>query len=146
MMLTTKGRYAVMAMVDLAHYGDKNIPVALHEIADRQDITISYLEQLFSKLKQHNLVDGVKGPGGGYRLNKAPKDISILEVIDAVGELIKITRCAEDGGSGCLVTKKEICFTHVLWDGLGKTISSYLASVSLQDVCNNIKPSKVSVL
>lgn len=161
MMLTTKGRYAVMAMVDIAYYSKNSSPIALHEISDRQNITISYLEQLFSKLKQRGLVEGVKGPRGGYVLTKSPKGITILEVIDAVGELIKMTRCAEDGEGGCLVTKQysfeisdcskentssdkyfkkknPICFTHALWDGLGKEISSYLASVSLEDVCNSI--------
>ncbi len=138
MMLTTKGRYAVMAMVDLAHYGRMDKAVALHEIANRQDITVNYLEQLFNKLKRHHLVEAIKGPGGGYILSKPPQDISILAVIDAVGEIIKITRCAEESGNGCLVTKKKICFTHALWDGLGKQISGYLSSISLRDVCNNI--------
>ena len=139
MMLTTKGRYAVMAMVDIAHYGkgSSDKPIALHEIANRQDVAINYLEQLFNKLKRHNLVESIKGPGGGYILSKLPQDISILEVIDAVGEVIKITRC-EANSKGCLATKRKICFTHALWDGLGKQISGYLSSISLKDVCNNI--------
>ncbi len=139
MMLTTKGRYAVMAMVDIAHYGkgSSDKPIALHEIANRQDIAINYLEQLFNKLKRHNLVESIKGPGGGYILSKLPQDISILEVIDAVGEVIKITRC-EANSKGCLAIKRKICFTHALWDGLGKQISGYLSSISLKDVCNNI--------
>jgi Rrf2 family iron-sulfur cluster assembly transcriptional regulator len=139
MMLTTKGRYAVMAMVDLAHYGINGKIIALHEIASRQDITLSYLEQLFNKLKKHDLVKAVKGPGGGYFLNKSPKDISILSVIDAVGEAIKITRCLAETGKGCIIKKSEICFTHVLWDGLGKQISGYLDSITLEDVCRGIK-------
>ena len=91
------------------------------------------------KLKKHNLVIAIKGPGGGYILSKEAKDISILSVIDAVGEATKITRCSEEMGTGCLTKKSGICFTHALWDGLGKQISSYLSSMSLQDVCRNIK-------
>ncbi len=141
MMLTTKGRYAVMAMVDLAYYGGANEVSALHEISDRQEIAVNYLEQLFSKLKKHNLVEAFKGPGGGYRLSKNPKDISVLEVINAAGESIKITRCEKES-KGCLVKRNKICFTHVVWDGLGKQISDYMDSMSLQDICNNIKVSK----
>lgn len=139
MMLTTKGRYAVMAMVDLSHYETNGKAVALHEISNRQDIAINYLEQLFNKLKARNLVESLKGPGGGYKLAKTARDISVLEVIDAVGESIKITRCEESSGKGCLVKQNKICFTHALWDGLGKQIRNYLGSISLQDVCNNIK-------
>ncbi len=84
-------------------------------------------------------MESIKGPGGGYRLAKISQDISILEIIDAVDESIKITRCNESSGNGCLATKNKICFTHALWDGLGKQISGYLNSISLQDICNNIK-------
>ncbi len=139
MMLTTKGRYAVMAMVDLAYYSAGGQVTALHEIADRQEIAINYLEQLFSKLKKANLVEAIKGPGGGYKLSRLPKEISILEVINAVNESIKITRCDNNGG-GCLIKKhNKICFTHALWDGLSKQIGGYLDFMSLQDVCNNIR-------
>ena len=138
MMLTTKGRYAVMAMVDLAHYGSSRKAVALREISLRQNITIAYLEQIFSKLKKAGLVESIKGPGGGYMLAKDIKNISILMVIKAVGEVIKITRC-EDKKTGCLTNQGGICFTHALWDGLGNHISDYLSSVSLKDVCGNIK-------
>lgn len=136
-MLTTKGRYAVMAMVDLSYYGGGDKITALHEIAERQEIAINYLEQLFSKLKKHNLVESHKGPGGGYILSKLPKDISVLEIINAAGEDIKMTRC-EKNSDGCLVKSNKICFTHALWDGLDRTINNYLDSVSLQDVCNKI--------
>lgn len=135
MMLTTKGRYAVMAMVDLAYYGKHDQVTALHEIAERQEITVNYLEQLFSKLKKYNLVESLKGPGGGYRLSKIARDISILEIINAAGEDIKMTRC-EKIGDGCLVKSNKICLTHTLWNGLDNKISDYLNSVSLQDVCN----------
>ncbi len=138
MMLTTKGRYAVMAMVDLTYYGKDNKAIALQEISHRQDIALNYLEQIFNKLKKSNLVDSFKGPGGGYKLSKLAKDISVLEVINAVEESIKITRCEENNHKGCLIKHNKICFTHALWDGLGKQISNYLDSVTLEDVCNNI--------
>ncbi|MCT4635408.1 MAG: RrF2 family transcriptional regulator [Rickettsiales bacterium] len=137
MMLTTKGRYAVMAMVDLAYYGESNKIIALHEIAERQEITINYLEQLFVKLKKRNLVESHKGPGGGYKLSKSPKDISVLEIINASEESIKMTRCKKNSG-GCLAENNKVCFTHALWDGLDNTISNYLHSVSLQDIFNKI--------
>lgn len=137
MMLTTKGRYAVMAMVDLTYYKQNEKAIALHEISARQDIGISYLEQLFNKLKKHQLVKSIKGPGGGYLLNKSAKDISILSIVTAVDESMKITRC-NSVDKGCLKNKHKICFTHTLWDGLSKQISSYLDSISLADVCRNI--------
>lgn len=137
MMLTTKGRYAVMAMVDLSYYGGDNKIIALHEISERQEIAVSYLEQLFIKLRKNNLVESHRGPGGGYKLSKLPKDISVLEIIDASGEGIKMTRC-EKNSSGCLIKSDKICFTHALWDGLDNTISNYLHSVSLQDICNKV--------
>lgn len=138
MMLTTKGRYAVMAMVDLAYYGSKDRIIALHEVALRQDIAINYLEQLFSKLKKHDLVNSIKGPGGGYALAKGANEITILSIVKAVGEDTKITRCL-DNKQGCIVNKGGLCFTHLLWDGLEKQISSYLDSITLEDVCKGIK-------
>jgi Rrf2 family transcriptional regulator, iron-sulfur cluster assembly transcription factor len=137
MMLTTKGRYAVMAMVDLVHYRSNGKATALHEISERQNITINYLEQLFNKLKKKQLVESIKGPGGGYNLKINAKDITILDVILAVGESIKITRC-EASNKGCLGSNHKICLTHVLWEGLGLQISNYLKSISLQDVCDNL--------
>ncbi len=139
MMLSTKGRYAVMAMVDLAHYGAKDKAMALHEISSRQDITVNYLEQIFSKLKKHNLVEAIKGPGGGYILKRPAKDINIFSVVEAVGEGTKITRCDSELNAGCLTKKGKICFTHALWDGLEKQIIGYLSSISLEDVCRGIK-------
>ncbi len=139
MMLTTKGRYAVMAMVDLAYYKDSGKATALHEISSRQNIKVSYLEQLFNKLKKGQLVNSIKGPGGGYILSTEAKNISILKIISAVDESIKITRC-ENINKGCLNAGNKVCLTHVLWDGLGKQISSYLDSISLQDVCNDMLP------
>ncbi len=141
MMLTTKGRYAVMAMVDLSYYNGVDKVIALHEISSRQNISVSYLEQLFAKLKMRHLVKSIKGPGGGYMLNKPAKDITILEIISVVDESIKITRC-ENMGKGCIAKDSKICFTHALWDGLGKQISSYLGNITLQDICNNIVSEK----
>lgn len=135
MMLTTKGRYAVMAMVDLAFYKQNEKAVALHEISARQDITVSYLEQLFSKLKKHQLVEAIKGPGGGYILAKDAKDISIFSIIKAVDESVKMTRCSN---KSCITNSQKLCFTHSLWEGLGRQISSYLEAISLQDMCRNI--------
>ena len=137
MMLTTKGRYAVMAMVDLVYYGKNDKAMALHEIAERQKITLNYLEQLFNKLKKQQLVKSVKGPGGGYNLKMNAKDITILDIIIAAGESIKITRC-DSKNKGCIGDSHKICLTHVLWEGLGLQISNYLQSISLQDVCDNL--------
>ncbi len=133
MMLTTKGRYAVMAMVDLAtHSGEK--PVVLADIAERQEIALTYLEQIFSRLKKDGLVKAFRGPGGGYMLTRTPAETFISEIIVAVDEPIKMTRCNHNPGKGCLSTKVR-CLTHDLWDGLGNQIFAYLRSVSLEDVC-----------
>lgn len=137
MRLTTKGRYAVMAMVDLAYYGNPNKPISLHEICTRQKRAINYLEQLFSRLKKHKLVKSIKGPGGGYILAKKAEDISVLSIMDAVGEAVKMTMCPNNSNIGCLSGAK--CFTHELWSGLGKQICDYLSSTSLQDICDNVK-------
>lgn len=137
-MLTTKGRYAVMSMVDLSYYGKNSKAISLQDISSRQSIPINYLEQIFSKLKKSNLVNSLKGPGGGYKLAKEANEISILEIIDAVEESIKITRCAANDKRGCLLNQDKICFTHALWDGLGKQITGYLQSITIEDVCNNI--------
>lgn len=138
MMLTTKGRYAVMALVDIAYYGAEGKVIALHEISSRQEIALNYLEQIFNKLKKANIVTSIKGPGGGYVLSDQTKNISILSIIQAVDESLQITRCSALD-SGCLIASKKICFTHALWDGLGKNIKNYLSSISLEDVCSNIQ-------
>ncbi len=135
MMLTTKGRYAVMAMVDIAVYGKEDRPVALSDIALRQQIAISYLEQIFVKLRKEGLVLSVRGPGGGYRLASPAVDVHIADIIAAVDEKIKITRCKEEHSSGCM-QDKTMCMTHDLWEGLGNHIQAYLRAVSLQDVCD----------
>lgn len=134
MRLSTKGRYAVMAMVDLARYSQGH-PVALAEIADRQEISLSYLEQLFAKLRRAMLVKSVRGPGGGYLLARDMEEMRISDVIMAVDEPIRATRCEPNSPIGCHSDKSR-CLTHDLWEELGNQIHLYLASVSLGDVVN----------
>jgi len=131
--LSTKGRYAVMAMVDLAQFGTTG-PVALAEVADRQEISLSYLEQLFAKLRRAGLVKSVRGPGGGYKLSYPAPEIRIADVITAVDEPIRTTGCAPGAATGC-IRRTSRCMTHDLWEELGHQIHSYLNSVSLEDVC-----------
>ncbi|MBI1249996.1 MAG: Rrf2 family transcriptional regulator [Alphaproteobacteria bacterium] len=132
MRLTSKGRYAVMAMADLAMEGGALRAVPLQDIAQRQQISLSYLEQLFARLRRAELVAGVRGPGGGYRLGRSPDAIPIAAIVAAVNEPIQATRC-KSGGRGCMA-KGARCVTHELWDDLGRTIAAYLATVSLADV------------
>ena len=133
MRLSTKGRYAVMAMVDLAKHSDGN-PIALAEIADRQEISLSYLEQLFAKLRGAGLVKSVRGPGGGYLLGHGANETRISDIILAVDEPIRATRCTPGAPTGCRGSKSR-CLTHDLWEELGNQIHLYLSSVSLADVC-----------
>ena len=133
MKLSTKGRYAVMAMVDLAARGSG--PVALADIAERQEISLSYLEQLFAKLRKGGLVKSVRGPGGGYLLAHSVDETRISDIILAVDEPIRATRCQPGSPAGCQTTKAR-CMTHDLWEELGNQIHLYLSSVSLADVCN----------
>ncbi len=133
MRLSTKGRYAVMAMADLARNGgDKAVPLA--EIARRQEISLSYLEQLFGRLRRGGLVRSVRGPGGGYRLARGAGETWIADIVLAVDEPIRATRCAGKGSPrGCMIGG-ERCLTHDLWERLGEEIEHYLARVSLEDV------------
>lgn len=133
MKLSTKGRYAVMAMVDLATH-DGARPVSLADIADRQDISLSYLEQLFGKLRRGGLVRSVRGPGGGYLLGRQSQDIRIADVILAVDEPIQTTRCTPALPSGCHSNAEGRCLTHDLWEELANQIYLYLSAVSLRDV------------
>lgn len=129
MRLTTKGRYAVTAMLDLAiHHGQG--PIALADIAERQGISLSYLEQLFSRLRKKSLVASVRGPGGGYNLARRASDIHVAEVISAVDENVDTTRCA--GAQNC--RNDGPCLTHDLWHDLSARIYDYLDQVSLQDL------------
>lgn len=141
MRLSTKGRYAVMAMADLAgHAPESNNqsnaqskPVALADIAERQDISLSYLEQLFAKLRRGGLVTSVRGPGGGYRLARPSDELRIADIIVAVDEPIAATRCKPNDSKGCTKTGAR-CVTHDLWEELGQQIHVFLSSVSLADV------------
>lgn len=139
MRLSTKGRYAVMAMADLARNGrgerGQARAVSLGEIAQRQEISLSYLEQLFARLRRAGLVSSVRGPGGGYRLAKAADTVMVADIVLAVDEPIRATRCV-DAARGCML-RGERCITHHLWEGLGDEIHRYLASVSLEDVILN---------
>ena len=129
MRLTTKGRFAVTAMIDLAmHHGSG--PVTLAEISGRQKISLSYLEQLFGKLRRHGLVDSVRGPGGGYRLAKEMAQVSVTEIILAVDEPIDATQCG--GKENCHDDGK--CLTHDLWAALNERIFDYLGAVSLRQL------------
>jgi Rrf2 family iron-sulfur cluster assembly transcriptional regulator len=135
MHLGTKGRYAVMAMTDLAgrQGSAEGRAVALADIAARQEISLSYLEQLFARLRRRGLVISSRGPGGGYRLAKSPDQTLISDIIIAVDEPLRATRCSARGVKGCMA-KGERCLTHDLWDEMGRRIQGYLASVSLADV------------
>jgi Rrf2 family iron-sulfur cluster assembly transcriptional regulator len=135
MKLTTKGRYAVMAMADLARFGTGK-PVALADIAQRQEISLSYLEQLFAKLRRGDLVKSVRGPGGGYLLARTAAEIRIADVIMAVDEPIKATRCETGSPKGCMNGSSSRCITHDLWEELSHQIQVFLSSVSLDDVVN----------
>ena len=133
MQLSTKGRYAVMAMTDLASQTDDR-PVTLAEIAERQQLSVAYLEQLFARLRRRGLVMSVRGPGGGYRLAKTAAETSIADVVVAVDEPLRATRCSgKDALTGCMKGGAR-CLTHDLWEGAGQAIQDYFASVSLADV------------
>ncbi len=129
MRLTTKGRYAVTAMLDLALHANSG-PVSLADISGRQDISLSYLEQLFAKLRRQELVRSVRGPGGGYRLSRERGDIFVAQIIDAVNESVDATGCG--GSSDC--QQGEVCLTHHLWCGLSKQIHNFLSQISLANL------------
>ncbi len=132
MKLSTKGRYAVMAMVDLAAQ-EKDRPVSLSDIAERQEISLSYLEQLFAKLRRGGIVRSVRGPGGGYLLAHKPEETRISDIILAVDEPIRATRCMPGQPVGCRGNQSR-CLTHDLWEELGNQIYLYLSSVTVADV------------
>lgn len=140
MRLTTKGRFAVTAMVDLATRGGRG-PVTLAGISERQSISLSYLEQLFGKLRRNGIVDSVRGPGGGYCLARPSAKISIAEIVVAVDEPLDATSCGERGNCH----EGEPCITHDLWMGLNEKIYEYLAAVSLQQLVDNQANSKAGI-
>jgi Rrf2 family iron-sulfur cluster assembly transcriptional regulator len=127
--LTSKGRYAVTAILDLAFHSQAG-PVALSHISRRQDISLSYLEQLFTRLRKQQLVSSTRGPGGGYSLNRPASEIAVAEVIAAVDEVVDTTRCS--GAVNC--HDGQQCLTHELWDDLSQQIYDFLDDISLQDL------------
>jgi len=132
MKLTSKGRYAVMAMADLAKNNVKK-PTSLTEISLRQGISISYLEQLFLKLRKNNLVQSARGPSGGYILSKPPEEIKLLSIMSAVDEQIKTVKCKKESKKGC--NGKSIkCITHNLWDELETHINKFFENNTLEDI------------
>jgi Rrf2 family iron-sulfur cluster assembly transcriptional regulator len=139
MRLSTRGRYAVMAMVEMAvrqRGGDlpcqQERPVSLADIANAQQLSLAYLEQLFGRLRRAGLVGSARGPGGGYRLARSPELIAVAEIVDAVDEPIRATRC-EEGSPGCLGAGGK-CVTHDLWAELGEQIRLFLAHMTLADI------------
>ena len=129
MRLTTKGRYAVTAMLDLALHKDQG-PISLSDISKRQAISLSYLEQLFAKLRKSTLVSSVRGPGGGYELERSAASIYIAEIIDAVNESVDTTKC--QGAGDC--QGGETCLTHYLWEDLSEQIHTFLEGIILADL------------
>ncbi len=140
MRLSTKGRYAVTAMIDLALH-DEVRPVALTDIAETQKISVSYLEQLFARLRKNRLVKGMRGPGGGYRLARPASEVTIAEIIAAVDEQIDMTRCA--GKENCQDGEK--CLTHELWADLSKQLYDFLHAITLGQIVEWPAVQKVAV-
>ena len=132
MKLTTKGRYAVMAMADIALFRDKG-PTSLTDISFRQNISLAYLEQIFIKLKNKNLVKSIRGAKGGYVLVNPPEDIKISNIISAVDEEVKMLNCKKESKRGCN-NKSSKCITHNLWDQLDQHINNFFEKVKLQDL------------
>lgn len=131
MKMSTKGRYAVMAMIDIAQHSDGG-PVSLAAIAERQDISQEYLEQLFGKLRKAKIVESARGPGGGYKLARPASEVAVAEIIASVDEELQFTRCGGDAVEGCV--KGERCNAHDLWSSLGRQMMYFLSSVTLEDV------------
>jgi len=141
MKLTSKGRYAVMALVDLARF-DSIKPVSLRDISLRQGISLDYLEQIFSKLKKNNIVKSTRGTQGGYILNKDPNDIKLTNIFYAVDEKVKTVQCKKESKKGCN-GKATKCITHDLWDELETHINSFFENKSLEDLIKNKKETRV---
>jgi len=132
MRLTAKGRYAVTAMLDIAVHQEKG-PISLADISERQGISLSYLEQLFSKLRRNELVSSVRGPGGGYKLSRDSSDICVAEIVDSVDEHVDATKCA--GRANC--QHGETCLTHELWADLSGQIHNFLSRIDLASIITN---------
>ena len=144
MKLSSKGRYAVMAMADLAKI-NRNQPTSLSEISLRQGISVSFLEQIFSKLKKNNLVHSLRGPSGGYLLTKPPAEIKLSSIIEAVDEKVKTVGCKKESKKGC--TGKSVkCITHNLWDDLENHINSFFEKNTLNDIIFKVTKDKTREL
>ena len=141
MKLTSKGRYAVMALVDLARFDNIN-PVSLRDISLRQGISLDYLEQIFFKLKKNEIVKSIRGTQGGYVLNKNPNDIKLTNIFHAVDEKVKTVQCKKESKKGCN-GKATKCITHNLWDELEIHINTFFENKSLRDLLNNNKETRV---
>ena len=141
MKLTSKGRYAVMALVDLARFNNIN-PVSLRDISLRQGISLDYLEQIFSKLRKKEIVQSVRGTQGGYILNKKAKEIRLTNIFDAVDEKVKTVQCKKESKRGCN-GKATKCITHNLWDELEIHINTFFENKSLEDLIKNNKETRI---
>ena len=141
MKLSSKGRYAVMALADLAKFDFKE-PVSLRDISLRQGISLDYLEQIFSKLKKNNIVKSIRGTHGGYVLNKSPNDIKLTNIFHAVDEKIKTVQCKKDSKKGCN-GKATKCITHNLWDELEVHINTFFENKSLEDLVHDNRSTRV---
>ena len=140
MKLTSKGRYAVTAMLDLAFHAEAG-PVTLSEISKRQDISLSYLEQLFTRLRKQQLVRSTRGPGGGYSLSRPSDQLAVAEIVAAVDETVDTTRCS--GASNC--HDGHQCLAHELWDDLSQQIFGFLNNITLQDLMQDVSIRDVAV-
>ena len=135
MKLTSKGRYAVMALADLAKFNSVN-PVSLRDISLRQSISLDFLEQIFSKLKKNNIVKSIRGTNGGYILNRQPIEIKLADILNAVDEEVKTVQCKKDSKKGCN-NKTSKCITHNLWDELEVHINNFFKQKNLKDLISN---------
>ena len=140
MKLTSKGRYAVMALADLAMFNSVN-PVPLRDISLRQGISLDFLEQIFSKLKKHNIVKSIRGANGGYILNKEPVQIKLSNILNAVDEEVKTVQCKKESKKGCN-RKTSKCITHNLWDELEIHINNFFEQKNLKDLISNTLESR----
>ncbi|MGA2193541.1 MAG: Rrf2 family transcriptional regulator [Nitrospirota bacterium] len=138
MQLSTKGRYAVRAMFDLSFYS-KGEPVPLSRISEREEISLHYLEQLFNKLRKGGVVESVRGPSGGFKLSRKPSEITVEQIISIVEGPIVPVHCTEQKDKKKVCHRAEKCVTYILWKRLGKNISGFLASVSLQDLVDEAR-------
>ena len=141
MKLTSKGRYAVMALMDLAKFNSRN-PVSLRDISLRQGISLDFLEQIFSKLKRNEIVQSIRGTQGGYILNKQPNEIKLANIFHAVDENVKTVQCKKESKKGCN-GKATKCITHNLWDELETHINNFFENKSLEDLLTSNKENRI---